>query len=122
MFCSTGEVVFIRSDQVDKTCPSTLILASSQGKLLGYIIGYIKSIYPELALYGSKNECARTDTVLFPISQVCTRGETITYTQVDRQTDGDGVPMTDLAQRAKSVGKKITLNLEIINLEDFKIA
>ena len=30
-----------------------------------------KSIYHELALDCSKNECARTDTVFFPISQVC---------------------------------------------------
>ena len=35
-------------------------------------------IYPELARYSSKNECARTDTVFFPISQVCTRGVTLT--------------------------------------------
>ena len=27
-------------------------------------------IYPELALCGSKNLCARTDTVFFPISDV----------------------------------------------------
>ena len=74
MFCSPGEVVFIHSGQLDKTCPCTLILASSQGSLLGYIRGVIKSIYPELALYGSKNEGATTDTVFFPISQVCTRG------------------------------------------------
>ena len=26
--------------------------------------------------YGSKKKCARTDTVLFPISHVCTRGVT----------------------------------------------
>ena len=31
MSCSTGEVVFIHSDKVDKTCPTVLILASSQG-------------------------------------------------------------------------------------------
>ena len=37
----------------------------------------MESIYPELALCGSKNECARTDTVFFPISQVCTRGVTL---------------------------------------------
>ena len=30
----------------------------------------MKSIYKELALYGSKNECARTDTVFLPISEV----------------------------------------------------
>ena len=29
------------------------------------------SIYIELALNGSKNECARTDTVFLPISEVC---------------------------------------------------
>ena len=31
----------------------------------------MESIYTELALYGSKNECARTDTVILPIYQVC---------------------------------------------------
>ena len=31
----------------------------------------MESIYTELALYGSKNECARTDTVLLPTSEVC---------------------------------------------------
>ena len=30
----------------------------------------MESIYPELALCGSKNECARTDTVFFPIFEV----------------------------------------------------
>ena len=30
----------------------------------------MKSIYPELALCGSKNECPRTETVFFPISEV----------------------------------------------------
>ena len=38
----------------------------------------MESIYPELALCGSKNECGRTDTVFSPISQVCTRGVTLT--------------------------------------------
>ena len=45
--------------------------------------GDIKSIYPELALYGSKNEGARTDTVFFPISQVYTRGVTLTALKPD---------------------------------------
>ena len=49
MFHSTGEVVFIHSDQVIKTCPRTFISAFSKGLLLGYIRGDIKSIYPELA-------------------------------------------------------------------------
>ena len=31
----------------------------------------MESIYTELALYGSKNEFARTDTVFLPISEVC---------------------------------------------------
>ena len=31
--------------------------------------GDMESIYPELALCGSKNECARTDTVFFTISE-----------------------------------------------------
>ena len=31
----------------------------------------MESIYTELAFYGSKNECAKTDNVFFPISEVC---------------------------------------------------
>ena len=31
----------------------------------------MESIYTELARYGSKNECARTDTVFLPTSEVC---------------------------------------------------
>ena len=31
----------------------------------------MESVYKELALYGSKNLCARTDTVFLPISEVC---------------------------------------------------
>ena len=31
----------------------------------------MESIYTELALYGSKNEGARTDTVFLPISEGC---------------------------------------------------
>ena len=30
----------------------------------------MEGMYTELALYGSKNECARTDNVFFPISEV----------------------------------------------------
>ena len=30
----------------------------------------MESIYPKLALCGSKTECAKTDAVFFPISQV----------------------------------------------------
>ena len=31
----------------------------------------MESIYTELALYGSKIECAWTDNVFFPISEIC---------------------------------------------------
>ena len=31
----------------------------------------MKSIYTKLALYGSQNECARTDNIFFPIFEVC---------------------------------------------------
>ena len=31
----------------------------------------MESIHTKLALYGSKNECARTDNVFSPISEVC---------------------------------------------------
>ena len=31
----------------------------------------MESIYTELALYWSKNECARTENVFFPISKIC---------------------------------------------------
>ena len=31
----------------------------------------MESTYTKLALYGSKNECARTDAVFLPISEVC---------------------------------------------------
>ena len=31
----------------------------------------MESIYTELALYGSRNECTKTDNVFSPISEVC---------------------------------------------------
>ena len=34
-------------------------------------MGVMESIYTELALYGSKNECAGTDTAFLPLSEVC---------------------------------------------------
>ena len=40
-------------------------------ELLEYLGGVMVSIYTELALYGSKNKCARTDIVFLPISEVC---------------------------------------------------
>ena len=40
----------------------------------------MESIYTELALYGSKNECARTDNVFSPISEVC--DDTVSLSQI----------------------------------------
>ena len=37
-----------------------------------YLRGCLESLNPELAHYGSKNECTRTNTVLCPISEVNT--------------------------------------------------
>ena len=42
----------------------------------------MQSIYPEFALYGGKNECAKSDTVFFPISQVCPMGVSLKTQQV----------------------------------------
>ena len=36
-----------------------------------YAKGDMESVYTKLALYGSKNECARTDNFFSPISEVC---------------------------------------------------
>ena len=40
-------------------------------ELQQYLRGNIENIYTELALYGSKDESARTDNVSIPISEVC---------------------------------------------------
>ena len=70
-FFSAGEVAFIHLNQVNKTCPSTLIWASYQSLLLQYLMGVMESIYTELALNAIKKECARTDNVIFLISEIC---------------------------------------------------
>ena len=44
----------------------------------------MESTYTELALYGSKNECARTDTAFLLISEVC--GGTASVVSVTRST------------------------------------
>ena len=54
-----------------KTCPITHISALYQSWLLQYLRGDMKSIYPELALYGDQIECARTDNAFFSMSEVC---------------------------------------------------
>ena len=33
--------------------------------------GVMESIYTKLAIYDRKNECARTNTVFLPLSEVC---------------------------------------------------
>ena len=40
-------------------------------------MGYMASLNPEFALYGSKNECAMTYSVFVPLSQVSTRAVTL---------------------------------------------
>ena len=40
----------------------------------------MESIYTELALYGSKNGCARTATIFLPISEVCLNEEGVCRT------------------------------------------
>ena len=39
----------------------------------------MESIYTELALYSSKNECARTNTVFWPIAEVCDGKVSLTF-------------------------------------------
>ena len=47
----------------------------------------MESLNPEFALYGSKTKCARTDTVSFPLLEVCTRGVTlVNKTQIVKKT------------------------------------
>ena len=50
---------------------------SYQSLLLEYIRGDKKSLNPKFALYGSKNKCARTDIIFFPLSEICTRVVTL---------------------------------------------
>ena len=47
----------------------------------------MQSIYTELALYGSTNECARTDTVFLPISEVCDGTVSLRIFYPDEQND-----------------------------------
>ena len=71
MFYPLDQKEWRRPLQLNKICPDTLIWPSSQSYLLEYLMGVMESIYTELALYGSTNKCARTDTVFLPISEVC---------------------------------------------------
>ena len=57
--------------QLYKLCPNTVFWPSTQSLLLEYLRGVMESIATKLALYGIKKECARTDTVFLPISEVC---------------------------------------------------
>ena len=43
----------------------------------------MERIYIGLALYGSKNECARTHTVFLPISEVCNGTVSLIYDPID---------------------------------------
>ena len=45
----------------------------------------MEGIYTELALYGSKNKCARTDTVFLPTSEVCNATISLVLSQFPTQ-------------------------------------
>ena len=55
--------------------------------------GNMESIYTGLALYGSKTLCARTDNVLFPISEVF--NSTVSLIKLDGVSPGDNSPSTN---------------------------
>ena len=57
---------------MNKTDPSTVILASTRGKLLDYLRGVMDSVNSEFAPSRSKNECTRTNIVCFSLSEVST--------------------------------------------------
>ena len=56
MLCPAGQVIFIHSKTIDKTGPTTLIIASTSGELSEYLRGVIESVNPEVAPYHRKNE------------------------------------------------------------------
>ena len=70
----------------------------------------MESIYTEIALYGSKSECARTDTVFLPISEVCDGTVSLIC---DRHSPESGMPVTLLLLSSQTLIKaKIKLALE----------
>ena len=65
-------------------------------------------MHPKLALYGSTTLCARTDTVFFPIYQVCSRAGTLVDHPVNCEVpEYTGVQATSL-QRKLNENVKIT--------------
>ena len=50
---------------------SSSFIQTKWSLLLEDIKGDMESLNPEFALHGSKNESTRTDTVFFPLSEVC---------------------------------------------------
>ena len=54
------------------------------------------SIVTKLALYGNKNECARTDNVFSPISEVCNGTVSLSY-----QLPTEMVPMSNTTEPIK---------------------
>ena len=69
----------------------------------------MESIYAQLALYGSKNECARTDNVFPPISEVCTG--TVSLSGLPVPAPGK----TTVCGIANSIGS-ITLEFQLLYL------
>ena len=71
----------------------------------------MESIYPELALCGSKNECARTETVFSPISEVSEGTVSSKYAKVCNFMQG----MQKLAQIFKRL-QNLEKNMQHIKL------
>ena len=74
----TGEVIFINSDQVDKTCPGTHILALSPSLLLEFSRWDVESV-PKKPFMAAKI-MYKTDTVFFLISDFYTWGWLLCHT------------------------------------------
>ena len=70
----------------------------------------MESIYTELALYGSKNECDQTDAVFLPISEVC--DGTVSHTKLSNW------PTTCVA--AKSSCKCVNLSSQNSNCVNYQ--
>ena len=51
----------------------------------------MKSVNPQFSLYGSKNECTRTDTVLFPFIPLISRSEQAPGSEFHPRDDSDKV-------------------------------
>ena len=72
----------------------------------------MKSIYPELAFYGGKIECARTDNAFIPSSEVCDG----TVSLMKNRWAGDGLFLPFLANHMESQRSMVLIILIFYNL------